>query len=262
MIILVTNDDGIDAVGIQKLATMAKNLGEVWVVAPDKQCSAMSQRIHVRGELIVQRRKDFPVEGVQAFSVSGTPADCVKVALMEILPQKPDIVFSGINIGYNVGQDILYSGTVSCAMEGAMMGYPAMAVSLASMSSEPELFANVAKFIGKFIHKIEDYKFPPKTILNVNVPGLMPEDLAGVAITKLGGKMFTDEYDKRVDPRGKVYYWMAGELIRHCDNDDSDINALRWNKVSITPITFEMTEASVIPELEAKLCKEDITSWT
>ena len=114
----------------------------------------------------------------------------------------------------------------------------------------------------KFVHKIKDFNFPQKTILNVNVPGLMPEDLAGVAITRLGGKMFTDEYDKRVDPRGKVYYWMAGELIKHCDNDDSDINALRWNKVSVTPITFEMTLDSVIPELEKALCNSGICDWS
>ena len=141
------------------------------------------------------------------------------------------------------------------------MGYPSIAVSLASMSSDPELFKNVAEFMAKFVHKIKDFTFPKKTILNINVPGLMEEDLAGVAITRLGGKMFTDEYDKRVDPRGKVYYWMAGELIKHCENDDSDINALRWNKVSVTPITFEMTLEEVMPELEKALCKDEITNW-
>ena len=188
----------------------------------------------------------------------------VKIGINAILNdnEKPDLIISGINHGPNLGSDILYSGTVSCAMEGAMMGYPSIAVSLASMSSEPELFKNVAIFMSKFVHKIKDFNFPKKTILNVNVPGLMPEDLAGVAITRLGGKMFTDEYDKRVDPRGKVYYWMAGELIKHCDNDDSDINALRWNKVSVTPITFEMTLDSVIPELEKALCNSGICDWS
>ena len=129
------------------------------------------------------------------------------------------------------------------------------------MSSEPELFKNAAMFMAKFLHKIKEYKFPPKTILNVNIPALMPDDLAGVAITRLGGKMFTDEYDKRIDPRGKVYYWMAGELIKQCENDDSDINALRWNKVSVTPITFEMTLNSVMPQLENVLCSEKLSDW-
>ena len=129
------------------------------------------------------------------------------------------------------------------------------------MTSEPELFKNVAVFMSKFLHKVKDFNFPPKSILNINVPGLMLEELAGIAITRLGGKMFTDEYDKRVDPRGKVYYWMAGELIKQCENDDSDLNALRWNKVSVTPITFEMTLSSVMPELEKALCKEDISNW-
>ena len=263
MKILISNDDGIAAEGIKALMQNLAKEHDVYVVAPDRERSAAGHSLTLHSPIRVEELE--PQYGVKrAWVTNGTPGDCVKIGICALLKQEelPDIVISGINHGPNLGTDILYSGTVSCAMEGAMMGYPAMAVSLASMSSEPELFANVAKFIGKFIHKIEDYKFPPKTILNVNVPGLMPEDLAGVAITKLGGKMFTDEYDKRVDPRGKVYYWMAGELIRHCDNDDSDINALRWNKVSITPITFEMTEASVIPELEAKLCKEDITSWT
>jgi 5'-nucleotidase len=262
MKILLSNDDGVMAEGIKALTIELSKEHEVYVIAPDRERSAAGHSLTLHTPIRVEELESkFGAKRI--WITSGTPGDCVKIGINAILSddEKPDLIISGINHGPNLGSDILYSGTVSCAMEGAMMGYPSIAISLASMTSEPDLFANVAKFMLKFIHKIQDYKFPPKTILNVNVPGLMPEDLAGVAITKLGGKMFTDEYDKRIDPRGKVYYWMAGELIRHCDNDDSDINALRWNKVSVTPITFEMTEVSVIPELETKLCCDNITNW-
>ena len=258
MKILISNDDGVMAEGIKALVIELSKEHEVYVVAPDRERSAAGHSLTLHTPIRVEEL-DSRFGAKRIWITSGTPGDCVKIGINAILSdeEKPDLVISGINHGPNLGSDILYSGTVSCAMEGAMMGYPSIAVSLASMSCEPELFQNVAKFMLEFVRKIKDYKFPPKTILNVNVPGLMPEDLAGIAITKLGGKMFTDEYDKRVDPRGKVYYWMAGELIKHCDNDDSDLNALRWNKVSVTPITFEMTLESVRPELVELFCIEN-----
>lgn len=262
MKILLSNDDGIMAEGIKALTIELSKEHEVYVITPDRERSAAGHSLTLHTPIRVEEL-DSRFGAKRIWVTSGTPGDCVKIGINAILSEeeKPDLIISGINHGPNLGSDILYSGTVSCAMEGAMMGYPSVAVSLASMSSEPELFKNVAKFMAKFVHKLKDYKFPPKTILNVNVPGLMPEDLAGVAITELGGKMFTDEYDKRVDPRGKVYYWMAGELIKQCENDASDINAMRWNKVSVTPITFEMTLKNVMPELEKTLCTEDIIDW-
>lgn len=141
------------------------------------------------------------------------------------------------------------------------MGYPSIAVSLASMTSDTEYFKYAAEFTRKFIPRIKEIEFPKKTVLNINIPALPEEDISGIAITRLGNKMFTDEYDKRVDPRGKVYYWMAGDLIKHNENDDTDINAVRWNKVSITPITFEMTLTSIIPELEEAFCKDTSLDW-
>lgn len=263
MKILLSNDDGVMAEGIKALTSALSKEHDVYVVAPDRERSAAGHSLTLHTPIRVEEL-DSRFGAKRIWITSGTPGDCVKIGINAILSEdeKPDLVISGINHGPNLGSDILYSGTVSCAMEGAMLGYPSIAVSLASMSSEPELFKNVANFMVKFLHKIKDYKFPPKTILNINVPGLMPEDLSGIAITQLGNKMFTDEYDKRIDPRGKVYYWMAGELIKQCENDQSDINALRWNKVSITPITFEMTLSSVIPELETKLCGDNIGDWT
>lgn len=262
MKILISNDDGVMAEGIKALVIELSKEHDVYVVAPDRERSAAGHSLTLHTPIRVEELESkFGAKRI--WITSGTPGDCVKIGINAILSddEKPDLIISGINHGPNLGTDILYSGTVSCAMEGAMMGYPSIAVSLASMTCEPELFKNVAVFMSKFINKIKEFPFPKKSILNVNVPGLMPEDLAGVAITRLGGKMFTDEYDKRVDPRGKVYYWMAGELIRHCENDDSDINALRWNKVSVTPITFEMTLDSVIPNLQSALCSEDICDW-
>lgn len=262
MKILLSNDDGVMAEGIKALTIELSKEHDVYVIAPDRERSAAGHSLTLHTPIRVEELESkFGAKRI--WITSGTPGDCVKIGINAILSEdeKPDLIISGINHGPNLGSDILYSGTVSCAMEGAMMGYPSIAVSLASMSCEPELFKNVAVFMSKFVHKIKEFPFPKKSILNINVPGLMPEDLAGVAITKLGGKMFTDEYDKRVDPRGKVYYWMAGELIKHCDNDESDINALRWNKVSVTPITFEMTLDSVIPELENALCNENICNW-
>ena len=263
MKILLSNDDGVMAEGIKSLTTSLSKEHDVYVVAPDRERSAAGHSLTLHTPIRVEELESkFGAKRI--WITSGTPGDCVKIGINAILneEEKPDLIISGINHGPNLGSDILYSGTVSCAMEGAMMGYPSIAVSLASMSSEPELFKNVAEFMSKFVHKIKEFNFPKKTILNINVPGLMPEDLAGIAITRLGGKMFTDEYDKRVDPRGKVYYWMAGELIKQCENDDSDINALRWNKVSVTPITFEMTLECVRPELEKALCVQDICEWT
>ncbi len=263
MKILLSNDDGIMAEGIKALTLELSKEHEVYVIAPDRERSAAGHSLTLHTPIRVEEL-DSKFGAKRIWITSGTPGDCVKIGINAILTpeEKPDLIISGINHGPNLGTDILYSGTVSCAMEGAMMGIPSIAVSLASMSSDPVLFKNVAMFMAKFVHKIKEFNFPKKSILNINVPGLMPEDLAGVAITRLGGKMFTDEYDKRIDPRGKVYYWMAGELIRQCENDDSDINALRWNKVSITPITFEMTLDNVIPTLEKVLCSDNICNWS
>ena len=262
MKILLSNDDGVMAEGIKALATELSKEHEVYIIAPDRERSAAGHSLTLHTPIRVEEL-EAKFGAKRIWVTSGTPGDCVKIGINAILgeDEKPDLIISGINHGPNLGSDILYSGTVSCAMEGAMMGYPSIAVSLASMSNEPELFKNVAQFMSKFVHKVKEFNFPKKSILNINVPGLMPEDLAGIAITRLGGKMFTDEYDKRVDPRGKIYYWMAGELIRQCENDDSDINALRWNKVSVTPITFEMTLDSVIPELTDALCNDKICNW-
>ncbi len=262
MKILISNDDGIMANGIRALTEALSADNEVYVIAPDRERSAAGHSLTLHTPLRVEELE--PKYGAKRnWVTTGTPGDCVKIGLSAILDEneKPDLVISGINHGPNLGADILYSGTVSCAMEGAMLGYPSIAVSLASMSYEPEYFTFAANFVSKFLAKIKEIEFPKKTILNINVPALPPDDILGVAITKLGTKMFTDTYDKRVDPRGKVYYWMAGELIKHDENDDTDINAIRWNRISITPVTFEMTHKSIMADLENAFCKDGKCDW-
>lgn len=199
----------------------------------------------------------------RCWMTTGTPGDCVKLAINAILDKDelPDLVISGINHGPNLGADILYSGTVSCAMEGAMMGYPSIATSLASLRNDYEDFHYAAAFVAELLNRLDKYKIPPKTILNINIPGLEKEDIAGIAITELGSRMFTDAYERRVDPRGKVYYWMAGELINEPEDASTDIAAVRNNKISITPVTFEMTRVNIMQDLEATLCTEDICNW-
>ena len=264
MNILVSNDDGIAANGIRVLTETLSKEHDVYVVAPDRERSAAGHSLTLHTPLRVEELEETKNGAKRTWVTTGTPGDCVKIAISAILsPEEiPDLVISGINHGPNLGSDILYSGTVSCAMEGAMMGIPSIAVSLASMQSDYEDFIYPAKFVNALIHKLKDFQFPPKSILNVNIPALDEDDIAGVQITELGKKMFTDNYEKRVDPRGKVYYWMAGELISESTNAKTDIAAVRNNKISITPVTYEMTKESVMADLDKVLRTDDTRKWT
>lgn len=262
MKILLSNDDGLMADGIRALTEALSVENEVYVIAPDRERSAAGHSLTLHTPLRVEELE--PKFGAKRnWVTNGTPGDCVKIGLSAILSEeeKPDIVISGINHGPNLGADILYSGTVSCAIEGAMIGYHAMAVSLATMSYNPEDFKIAAEFIAKLLPRLRLHKAPPRTILNINIPALDIEDITGIAVTKLGTRMFTNTYEKRVDPRGKVYYWMAGELVRHDENDGTDINAIRCNKISITPICFSMTTPEIINGLTERFKDEDISTW-
>ena len=262
MKILISNDDGILANGIRTLAEALAPCHDVYIVAPDRERSAAGHSLTLHSPLRVEE-VDAKYGTKRCWMTTGTPGDCVKLAIKAILSEEeqPDLVLSGLNHGPNLGADILYSGTVSCAMEGAMLGIPSIATSLASMHCEYEDFKVAAEFIADMIPKLAEFKFPPKSILNINVPGLEKEDISGVAITELGRRMFTDAYDRRVDPRGKVYYWMAGELINEPEDANTDIAAVRNNKVSITPITYEMTKKGTMAELNNVLCKENLCEW-
>jgi 5'-nucleotidase len=184
----------------------------------------------------------------KAFSITGTPSDCVKIALNALLEDiKPDIVVSGINHGPNIGADVLYSGTVSAAMEGAIHGLPSIAVSLINGNEKHADFRHAADFIAGFIPKALEAHLPPKTVINVNFPAVPLTDITGVRFTRLGLRMYTDTFEKRVDPRNNVYYWLAGEMITESDDlPDTDIAALRDCAVSVTPISFDLTAYSLI----------------
>lgn len=254
MKILISNDDGILSNGIRALIEALSHDNDVYVVAPDRERSAAGHSLTLHTPLRVEE-VDPKYGAKRCWMTTGTPSDCVKIAVNAILSndELPDLVISGINHGPNLGGDILYSGTVSCAMEGALLGLPSIAVSLASLRTEYEDFKLTAGFVANFIKKLANYTIPPKTVLNINVPGLDKEDIAGIAVTELGKRMFTDTYERRIDPRGKVYYWMAGELVTEPEDAKTDIAAVRNNKISITPITYDMTRKSFMTELEDEI---------
>ncbi len=254
MRVLISNDDGIHSLGIRTLAQKLGEENEVYVVAPDRERSAAGHSLTLHHPLRVAKVEYGYDNGIKAWAINGTPSDCVKIALNSVLKKKPEILISGINNGPNLGADILYSGTVSAAMEGAVLGCPSIAVSLCGTEANSTNFAYAADFIAKFISKIADINLPKKTILNINVPAVDPADIAGLKITHLGTRMYTDKYEKRKDPRGKTYYWLAGELLNTCEEKNSDIYAIKDNKISITPITFEMTHKGIMPELEKAFC--------
>lgn len=262
MNILISNDDGIAANGIRALTEELSKKHNVYVIAPDRERSAAGHSLTLHTPLRVEEL-DAKNGAKRTWVTTGTPGDCVKIGVNAILSkdEQPNLVISGINHGPNLGADILYSGTVSCAMEGAMLGIPSIAVSLASMNADYEDFKFPARFVSALLNKLKNFRFPPKSILNVNVPLLDAEDIAGVMITELGRKMFTDAYEKRVDPRGKVYYWLAGELITEADDALTDIAAVRNNKISITPVTYEMTKTETMDDLNKILCSAGSCDW-
>jgi len=264
MKILISNDDGIGANGIRALAEALSEKHDVYVVAPDRERSAAGHSLTLHTPLRVDKLDDKTFKAKGVWSTTGTPGDCIKIAVSEILTadEQPDLIISGINHGPNLGMDIIYSGTVSCAMEGAMLGFPSIAVSYAGMKWDYENFKFASKFIVNLLDKklnVED--FPPRTILNINIPSVDEEDIAGIAITEMGGRVFTNDYEKRIDPRGKTYYWLAGELTTEPADANTDISAVRNNKISITPVTYDMTHFAMLDELEELLCLDGGCNW-
>jgi len=190
---------------------------------------------------------------LEGWSVNGTPSDCVKLAVEAILDTKPDLVVSGINRGSNLGNDILYSGTVSAAVEGLIFGIPSIAVSLTGRKASPGSFLYAARLIDQLIPKLLSSDFPASTLLNINVP-VAVDQIKGIRVTRLGNRRYSNIFDKRVDPRGMFYYWMAGELVEDItDNDDCDTTAVRSGYISITPVHFKLTDFDVMADLEGLL---------
>jgi len=247
MHILLTNDDGIAAPGIQALWQELASIAEITVVAPDSERSAMSQAITVHHPIRVDK-SSIAGANVQAWRVGGTPTDCVKIALEALLDKKPDIVVSGINNGPNMGTDVLYSGTVSAAIEGALHGIPAIAVSLACWHAAD--YVPAARFAAKAVQELLTRSLPPNTLLNINVPDLPQDKITGVEITKLGVIEYENTFERRMDPRGRTYYWMGGSQVDIENEDGTDVAALKNGKISVTPIHFDLTNYGIMHSLE------------
>ena len=238
MRILICNDDGIHAPGISVLYGAAKEFGELHVIAPDVERSAAGHAITLADPI-----KSTPVDKNGEFfgyGIGGTPADCIKLAVCAILKDTPpDLVLSGINLGSNTGISVIYSGTVSAATEGVVLGIPGVAFSLCTYTDpEWEMAGRVAREITQ---KIIETPMPANVLLNVNMPNLPYEQLKGIKVTRMGRSRFIERFLKRLDPRGRTYYWLDGELEVHDDGDDIDIHAVRDGYVSITPIHLDLT---------------------
>lgn len=239
MRILVVNDDGIEAEGIRRLARAAQTFGEVWVVAPKHQCSAMSSRITLRGEIEV-RKETFPVEGVNAYSVAGTPADCVKIALAELMTEKPDIVFSGINHGFNAGIDIQYSGTVGAAMEALLSGIPAIAFS-SEIHGSPEV---VEEYLIPIAEELLKQPLPANEIWNVNFPGCARSKLKGIrwGCTPAQTPFYRDHFQRVREEENGFVLSAAGIPVTTPFAEGTDAYAIQNGYISIGTIRSMILE--------------------
>jgi 5'-nucleotidase len=246
MKILLTNDDGIRAKGLSLLYEAIKEIAEVVVVAPETEQSAVGHAITLSDPLRVTEIKDN--QKTFAYAVNGTPADCVKIAVKAIMEMPPQLVISGINIGPNMGTDVIYSGTVSAATEGTILGIPSFAISLDTFK-DPD-FSYAASFAKRLALIVMEKGLPRGTSLNVNVPAVPEDKIRGVVITRQGKSRFVEGFDKRVDPRNRVYYWQTGKVIIEDVDEGADRVAVNNNMVSITPIHYDLTDHKSLEELK------------
>ncbi len=237
-LILVTNDDGINAPGLALLANAMMDLGEVYVFAPDRQQSAVGHGVSLHKPLRVSRLKDH------WFMVDGTPTDCVMLAVRSLIGRRPDLVVSGINTGANLGDDVTYSGTVAGAFEGMLLGVPSFAIS--NTSHRPQHLEAAARFAPKLGRYILEHGLPEDTALNVNLPDIPYEALQGVEITRMGRRNYQDEIVRREDPRGGTYYWIGGAEPDHVIESGTDFEAIENKKISITPLHRDLTHHAVL----------------
>ena len=234
MIILLSNDDGIQSEGLTALEKSLAPLGDIYTVAPDRAQSSMSHALTLHRPLRVQELSP------RRLAVDGTPVDCVKLALTGLLAIKPDLIVSGINKGPNLGDDIIYSGTVSAAIEGTLLGIPAIAVSLVAFDNFD--FGAAAEFTADLIEHIRQPGIPAGTLLNVNVPLLPREQLKGWKLTRMGKRHYSENIVERVDPRGVKYYWIGGDDLGFSQEDGTDCMAVHDSYISVTPLQCDMTD--------------------
>lgn len=244
-IILLTNDDGINAPGLWALCDAVRDLGEVWVVAPDQERSGVSHAFTLATPLRVEKHPRHGVEN--CYAISGTPVDAAKLAIRGILPERPALLVAGINRGENSGVNLLYSGTVAGAMEGAIIGIPSIAISLAGNSEFD--YTAAAAFARKVCKRVLADGLPFGTLLNVNVPNIAA-DIKGVKVTHQAESHYREEIERRTDPRGREYYWIGGANALVGDGAGSDMEAIRQGFISVTPIHARLTNPDLIPALE------------
>lgn len=252
MNILVTNDDGINAPGIHALVLALREIGNVVVIAPLGEQSAVGHALTVSLPL---RVTEFHKNGeFFGYAVSGTPADCVKLALRTYLEEmglpRPDIVVSGINHGRNTAVNIIYSGTVSAATEATVLDVPAIAISLTSYAPDAD-FSHAAQFAKKFAPIVAKNGLPRGTLLNVNVPPLPLEAMKGMSYTRQGLSYWDDTFEKRVDPQERPYYWLRGHYILVDEDHDIDDIAIREDRISITPLHYDLTHYDFLRQMQA-----------
>jgi 5'-nucleotidase len=245
-LILITNDDGITAPGIRALVNAMRALGDVVVVAPDKPQSGMGHAITINSTL---RLHEVKQDGLTEYACSGTPVDCVKIAIDKIIPRKPDLLVSGINHGANSSINVIYSGTMSAAVEGAIEGIPSIGFSLCNYSIEAD-FSAAAHFAGIIAKNVLDHGLPDGVCLNVNIPDVPLDIIKGVKVCRQAKALWQEEFDERKDPYGRKYYWLTGKFVDLDGGEDTDVFALENNYVSVVPTQFDLTAHNAISEMK------------
>ncbi len=242
MKILCTNDDGYLADGLQVLASAAHALGEVTVVAPDREQSATSHSLTLHRPLRARRATDGAVV------VDGTPTDCVILAVNEVLDGRPDFCLSGVNHGPNMGEDVLYSGTVAAAMEATVVGIPSVAISYTGDTFEeiPAWEDSLRRLLDRILDR---RSFPEDTLLNVNLPPIPPADVKGVRVTSLGRRRYSDSLTRDTDPSGREYFWIGGGVSDWRGTEDSDFRAVEEGYISVTPLHLDLTNYELLEEI-------------
>ncbi len=242
-LILVSNDDGIGAEGLRVLVESLEPLGEVVAVAPDRERSAAGHSLTLAHPLRVAQVAD------RRYSVDGTPTDCITLAVTGLLPRRPDLVAAGINHGSNLGDDVTYSGTVSSAIEATLQGIPAFAISLAESGSGRD-FRGACSFARRLAREILRRGLPTDTLLNVNVPNRAPETIRGIKVTRQGRRVYSESIVKKVDPRGREYFWIGGAESVWKQADGADHEAVSTGWISVTPLHLDLTNHQAIEELK------------
>ncbi|KIC95586.1 5'/3'-nucleotidase SurE [Flavihumibacter solisilvae] len=246
-IILITNDDGVTAPGIKNLVEAVKDLGKVVVVAPDKPQSGMGHAITIGSPLRLNAVTYF--EGIEAYSCTGTPVDCVKLAVDKVLHRKPDICLSGINHGANHSINVIYSGTMSAAVEAAIESIPSIGFSLLDYSIEAD-FSAAAVYARKITELVLAKKLDKHLVLNVNFPAVPEDQIKGIKICRQAYAKYQEDFLERQDPHGRRYYWLTGEFMNFDKGRDTDVWALQNNYVSVVPVQFDLTNYVLKSKLE------------